>query len=262
MADYKTIQLIIDDEGIALVTFDRPAVRNALNHEMVQELEDVLSTLSLREDLTALVFTGSEKAFVSGADISELVSRNRWDALRRINTGLFRRIESFPAPTIAAIRGYALGGGCELSMACDIRIAGQGAKLGQPEVALGILPGAGGTYRLAKLVGLGMARELVFTGRIISGEEAHRIGLVNRVVPDGEVVDCAIELAREIGKNSILAVRFSKLSLNSALEMSTDVAMLVESTAQAVLFEAPDKEERMTAFLERKARRQQEKEQG
>ena len=172
MGDFNTILLDRPAPGIARITFNRPEVRNALSLEMASELGTALDTLSVEDDLKCLIFAGSERSFISGADISELRDRTHVDALRRSNTGLFRRIETFPAPTIAAIRGFALGGGCELAMACDLRVAGEGARFGQPEVGLGILPGAGGTYRLVRLVGLGRARELVFTGRIFGAEEA------------------------------------------------------------------------------------------
>ncbi len=252
---FETILLEVD-EGVALVTLNRPEVRNALNLQMVEDLRAAFAELSLRDDVRAVIVPGAgEKAFLSGADIAELRDRKKADALRRINAGLFREIELFPAPTIAAIRGYALGGGCELAIACDLRVAGEGAKLGQPEVALGIIPAAGGTYRLPRLVGLGRARELVYTGRIIDAAEAERIGLVNRVVPDAEVVDAARGLAGEIARNSALAVRFAKAGLAASGQIPTDVAIDLESTAQAVLFEDDEKMRRMTAFLEKKKRK-------
>lgn len=249
---YETILLDLDEQGVALCTFNRPEVRNALNLEMVRDIRRMMEDLMQGEDVRVLVFTGHEKAFVSGADIAELRERGRADALRRINNGLFREIEQFPMPTIAAVRGWALGGGCELAMACDLRVAGEGAKFGQPEVALGIIPGAGATYRMPRLVGLGTARELIFTGRIIDAPEALSIGLVNRVVPDDEVLDAARELAARIAKNSAVAVRFAKMALNASDEMSTDAGLALETTIQAVLFEDEEKYRRMTAFLEKK----------
>ena len=243
--------------GIAVCRFNRPAMRNALNEDMVRGVRRVLQELWELPGVACLIFTGSEKAFVSGADIMELKERGRADALRRINTDLFREIEQFPMPTIAAIRGFALGGGCELAMACDLRIAGRGAKFGQPEVGLGIIPGAGATYRLPRLVGIGRAKELIYTGRIIDASEAERIGLVNQVVNDEEVLDHALTLATEIGKNSLLAVRCAKAALSAAAEMGTDVGMVLEATTQALLFEDAEKHRRMGAFLEkREAKRQ------
>jgi enoyl-CoA hydratase len=148
------------------------------------------------ETVAALVITGAgDKAFAAGADIAQLRERTSRDALKAINSGIFNRIEEFPAPVIAAIKGFALGGGCELAIACDLRVLGESAKLGQPEVKLGIIPAAGGTYRLPRLVGLGIARELVYTGRMVDAQEALRIGLANAVVPDAEVVDKALAMA-------------------------------------------------------------------
>ncbi|MDP6928301.1 MAG: enoyl-CoA hydratase-related protein [Planctomycetota bacterium] len=252
MSDYETL-LIERDGGVVQCMFNRPEVRNALNHQMVRDIRALLTELSAEALPEVLIFAGSDKAFVSGADISELRDRRRDAAFERINTELFAEIEKFAAPTIAAVRGWALGGGCELAMACDLRIAGEGARFGQPEVGLGIIPGAGGCYRLPRLVGLGRARELVFTGRIIDAAEAADIGLVNRVVPDATVLDAARELADAIAKNSSLAVRMAKTMLNGASDMSTDALMALEATSQAVLFDDPEKDERMTAFLEKRS---------
>jgi enoyl-CoA hydratase/carnithine racemase len=250
---YDTIQLAREADGIAVCTFNRPEVRNAISLEMVTEVRAMLAELALDEDVRALIFTGAGgKAFVSGADIAELRERKRGDALRRINSNLCRDIEEFPRPTIAAITGFALGGGCEVALACDMRIAGASAKLGQPEVSLGILPGAGATYRLPRAVGHARARELIFTGRIIDAAEAERIGLLNRVVADDRVLDEARALARAIAANSAWAVRLAKQAIASGIEMSTDASMAYESTAQAVLFEDEDKHRRMTAFLEKR----------
>jgi len=253
MHEYETL-LVGAAEGVVVCTFHRPKARNALDEEMVREIRHLLAELSADPELKVLVFAGSEKAFMSGADIQELRDRTRDAALRRINTGLFREIELFGAPTIAAIRGWALGGGCELAMACDLRVAGAGAHLGQPEVSLGIIPGAGGCYRLTRLVGTGLARELIFTGRILDAETALRIGLVNQVVPDADVLSAARALAGEIAKNSSLAVRMAKTVLNAVGEMSVDAAMALEATSQAVLFDDPEKWDRMNAFLEQRRR--------
>ncbi|MBX3471602.1 MAG: enoyl-CoA hydratase/isomerase family protein [Planctomycetes bacterium] len=254
---YETIRVEVGpDDGVALLTFDRPQARNALNAAMVGETRRAIDDLAARGDVKALILTGAgEKAFVSGADIAELRDRDRLDALRRINSGLFRALEALPFPTIAAIRGFALGGGCELALACDLRVCGEGARLGQPEVGLGILPGAGACYRLPRLVGPGVAKELIFTGRVIDAAEARAIGLVNRVVPDGEVLDVARAIAAEIARNSALAVRLAKSALNLAHEGSTDALQAFECTAQAVLFEDEEKRRRMTAFLEKRAHR-------
>jgi enoyl-CoA hydratase len=249
---YKTIQ-VETRENIGIITFNRPEVRNALSREMVNETRHAMEDFLLDETLKAVIFTGAGgKSFISGADISELRGRTVSDALLRINTGLCREIEQFSLPTLAAIDGYALGGGCELAMACDLRVASEASKFGQPEVGLGIIPGAGGTYRLVRLVGLGKARELVLTGRIFGAKEALEIGLINRIAGQESVLENAMELAREIARNSTLALKFAKMALNATHEMSSEMGMLFESTAQAVLFEDEEKNRRMTAFLDRK----------
>ncbi|MEQ8276200.1 MAG: enoyl-CoA hydratase-related protein [Deltaproteobacteria bacterium] len=240
---------------LAHVTLNRPEVRNAIDLTMIRELGAIIDELALDDDVKAIVLAGEGgKAFAAGADIAQLKERDRSDALRKINAGLFRRWEDQPIPTIAAIRGYALGGGCELAMACDLRVAGEGAKLGQPEVGLGILPGAGAVQRLPKLVGLGRAKELIFTGRIIGAEEAERIGLVNRVVPDDDVLGAARELALSIAKQGTLAVRISKMALNAA-GRSNPAFEAVDVLGQAVCFESSDKHDRMQAFLDRKGKK-------
>ncbi|MBT9560115.1 MAG: enoyl-CoA hydratase/isomerase family protein [Myxococcales bacterium] len=240
-------------EDIVVVTVSRPSHRNALSLEVVEALRAEVAQAAADDTIRALILTGAGGVFVSGADIAELKERTRADALRRINTSLFRAIETLPFPTIAAIEAYALGGGLELALACDLRVGTTSSRYGQPEVGLGIIPGAGATYRLPRVVGLGNARELIFTGTLISAEHAHRIGLLNRVTPDGGALAGALELARTIGRNSGLAVRFSKSLLNLSQELTVDGAMAYESTAQAVLFETEDKRARMSAFLERRA---------
>lgn len=240
-------------DGVALITLNAPEKRNAIDLEMVQSLQRDLEELSHVAELAAVVLTGAgEKAFAAGADIAQLRERKAPDALRAINSAMFKRVEDFPVPVIAAIKGFALGGGCELAIACDLRVAGRSAKLGQPEVGLGIMPAAGGTYRLPRLVGLGVARELVYTGRIIDAEEAHRIGLVNHVVDDEAVVERALELAQEIAKNGNAAVRLAKASMNALARPAEGVASSFESIAQAILFESDEKHQRMDAFLARR----------
>ncbi len=254
MSGYKTILVDVDDR-LATVTFNRPEKRNAIDRTMVDELHDALDGLVADGVAQACVFTGAgEKAFVGGADIAQLRERRAHDALQTINAALFNKIEALPFPTVAAVRGYCLGGGCELSMCCDLRVAGEGAKFGQPEVALGIIPAAGGTQRLPRLVGLGRAKDLVLTGRIIDAAEAAAMGLVNRVVPDDEVLSASVELARLILKNGTLAVRLAKLSLNNSSRTGQDSGLLLEQMAQAVLFDSDEKFQRMGDFLERRKR--------
>jgi enoyl-CoA hydratase len=237
--------------AILNIVLNRPAVRNAINKAMVDELTAALEAAAVDGDLRALVVSGGERAFASGADIAELKERGLGEALMRINAAVFARIEEHPLPSVAAIRGYALGGGSELAMACDVRIAGEGSKFGQPEVGLGIIPGAGAIQRLPHLVGLGVAKELILSGRIIDAKEAAAIGLVNRVVPDSAVLDEAKALARSIARNGPLAVRIAKAALNTA-HAGARPEDAVDMLGQAVLFESKDKHDRMSAFLARR----------
>ncbi len=241
-----------DVPRIVLVTLKRPAVKNAINKAMVAELHDAFDKLRADDDIGCVIITGQGGDFAAGADIGELRERKALESLAAINSALFAKIESFPAPVIAAIKGYALGGGCELTLACDIRIGGESAQMGQPEVNLGIIPAAGGTQRLPRIVGLGRAKELVLTGWIIDATEAHRIGLLNRVVPDVDLMDEATKLAGMICKKGPLAIRMAKQALNQSAQIGLDAGLAFESTAQALLFESEDKMKRMSEFLDRK----------
>lgn len=248
--------LLAEAEGIATVTLNRPEVRNAIDKETIAELHLALDRLADEDKIGALILTGAGgKAFAAGADIAQLRERRRPDALKAINSTLFRKLEEFPWPTIAAIQGFALGGGNELAMACDLRVAGRGAKFGQPEVGLGILAGAGAIERLPRLVGSGRARELLYTAAIIDADRALAIGLVNRVVDDERVLDEANALAREILKNDRLAVRLTKMSLLASSRPNDQVSVPIDAIAQAVCFESEEKLRRMTEFLEKKARK-------
>lgn len=240
-------------EGIETLTIHRPEKKNALNLEVIEALHAALDALADDDSLAAVVITGSGEQFVAGADIAQLRERRAPEALASINGAVFRRVEELPVPVIAAVRGFALGGGCELAIACDLRVAGRSARMGQPEVGLGILPGAGATHRLPRLVGLGAAKELIFTGRIVGADEALRLGLVNRVVDDDRVMPEALDIARAIARQGSQAVRLAKLALN-AQRHGLEAGDALERSAQAVLFESEDKERRMTAFLERKRR--------
>lgn len=249
MADPLTLEMRGD---VALITLNAPEKRNAIDLAMVNGMHAMLDDLEGNRDLAAVVLTGAgDKAFAAGADIAQLKERDSSDALAAINSRLFTRIEEFPTPVIAALKGFALGGGCELALACDIRVAGTSVKMGQPEVKLGIIPGAGGTYRLARIVGNGWARELVFTGRILGAEECLLIGLVNCVVDDADVLDAAMHIAGEIAGNGRLAVRLAKASMNAILRPNQAAAMTTESAAQATCFDSEDKHQRMQAFLDK-----------
>ena len=246
----NTIRLEVSGR-VATITLDRPEVRNAIGRETVDEMHAALASLEPRDDVHALVITGAGgKAFASGADIAELRDRRREEALQGINGALFSRVERFPRPTVAAIVGYALGGGLELALACDFRIAGASSRLGQPEVTLGIVAGAGGLRRLPALVGLAHARRLLFTGAAIDAQEALWIGLVDQVVPDEQVPAAALAWLAPILSAAPEAVRLTKASLLArAHGASEDHLSLLDREAQAVLFEHPDKFARMDAFL-------------
>lgn len=245
--------VLLDRRGdVAILTLNAPERRNAIDLAMVEGLHAALDQLEGDAALAAIVITGAgDKAFAAGADIAQLRERKSPQALAAINSGIFKRIEDFPVPSIAAIRGFALGGGCELAIACDLRVAGESAKMGQPEVKLGIIPAAGGTYRLPRLIGLGRARELIYTGRVLDAVECLRIGLVNQVVADDKVLDTALALAGEIAANGRLAVRMAKLSLNAISRPGDGHALPFESVAQALCFDSDDKHARMDAFLTR-----------
>ena len=245
--------LIEREDALVTVTLNRPAQRNALDQAMVDALHGALDDLVDDDGIGVMILTGAgDKAFVAGADIGALRERRRNDGLRGINSRLFRRLEEAPFPVIAAIRGYALGGGCELALACDLRVAGESSKFGQPEVGLGIIPGAGATYRLPRLVGVGKASELIFSGRIIDATEALRIGLINECVADAQVMEAARQLATDILKQDRLAVRLSKTMLRIDGGNQPGVGAIAEAMAQGILFESEEKDRRMTAFLERK----------
>jgi enoyl-CoA hydratase len=238
-------------DGVAHVELNRPEARNAINLEMIRELTATLDGYSANDEVRVLLLSGAGgKAFASGADIAELRERTHREAFFAVNGTLFQRLEDFPRPTLAAIEGYALGGGLELALACDIRVASRSAKVGLPEVTLGIYPAAGGTWRLPHLVGLGRAKELVFTGRILDAEEAHALGLFERLTEEGRALETARALAQQIALNDPLAVQVAKASLNAAarpVEMGP-----IERLGQAVLFDSPEKRARMTAFLEKR----------
>lgn len=253
MADgYETISANVDG-GIAWITIDRQEVRNALNGQVMRDLRAALDAFRDDESVGIVVFTGAgDKSFAAGADISELRERTAIDALSSGMQRVCDEIEGYEKPTIAAVNGYALGGGCELAMACDIRIAAGNARFGQPEVNLSIIPGAGGTQRLSRLVGKGKATELILTGEIIDAEEAHRIGLVSKVVPQEELTDAVGETAGKILKKGPLAIRLAKIAVSRGAETDQDTGMLIERLAQAVLFDSEDKREGTTAFLEKR----------
>ncbi len=246
-----TLHFLQDSPRVAVVTLNRPASKNAINQAMIDGLHRVFDELSENPETGAVIMTGQGGNFAAGADIGELCERGAQASLQGINSRLFYRIEQFRLPVIAAICGYALGGGCELSLACDIRIAGDNTKMGQPEVTLGIIPGAGATWRLPRIVGMGIAREMILTGCIFDAAQCHRTGLVNHVVADDEVFSMACALANTICRQPPMAIQLAKQALNQSVRSSPEAGMAFESIAQAVLFESVEKKARMTAFLNR-----------
>lgn len=248
----KTIRVDIADQ-VATLTIDRPEVRNALNLETVNEFHEALRNLSADAAVGVLIITGAgDQAFVSGADITDIRARTLDDGLAAINSSLFSAVEKFPRPTIAAINGYALGGGCELALSCDIRIAADTARFGQPELNLGIIPAAGATQRLPRIVGLGHAKHMILTGEIIDAGRALDIGLVTEVMPAAELMARARALAERILRLGPLAARLAKLSLNASARVDLDSGLLIETLAQAICFDSEDKQEGTTAFLEKR----------
>jgi len=238
------------DGRVATLTLNRPEVRNALDTETVAEMHQALAEVS---QARVIILTGAgERAFVSGADIRSIRERRRDDALASINSRLMSAIESHDAITIAAVNGYALGGGCELALACDVRIACDEAVFGLPEPSLGIIPGAGGTQRLPRIVGLGRAKQMILTGERWDARSALQYGLVSQVVPRGELMATARVIAEKILLLSPLALRLAKRALNASLEMPLAAGLAYESTLQAITYESSDKAEGTSAFLEKR----------
>ena len=247
--------LLLKKEGnIGILSINRPNELNALNSKVLDELNMAIDDISLDNDIHVLIISGEGRAFVAGADIEEMKNKNASEARNFSNKGLtvFRKIELMEKPVIAAVNGFALGGGCELAMCCDIRIASQKAKFGQPEVGLGITPGFGGTQRLSRLVGLGKAKELIFTADIIKADEAFIIGLVNKVVEADQLMDESMKLARKIASKGQLAVRYSKTAINRGFETDLETGMVIEKELFALCFATEDQKEAMSAFLDKR----------
>ena len=241
------------DGQLATLTIDRPEVRNALNLDTVNECHAALRDLAANGSIGVLIITGAgDQAFVSGADINDIRRRTLEDGLAAINSSLFSAVERFPRPTIAAVNGYAVGGGCELALACDIRVASETAKFGQPELNLGIIPAAGATQRLPRIVGLGRAKHMVLTGELIDAQRALEFGLVTLVAPPAELMARARDVANRILRLGPLAARLAKLSLNASARVDLDSGLLIETLAQAICFDSDDKQEGTTAFLEKR----------
>jgi len=245
--------LVATQDGIATVTFNRPPV-NALNTELVKELYDVIDALDHDKSIHVIVMTGSGKAFVAGADIGEMAQFSSLDARDFARNGhkTLSRMEQAEKPVICAINGFALGGGCEVALACDIRIMAEGAKIGQPEVSLGIIPGFGGTQRLPRLVGPAAAKLLIYTADAIDAQEALRVGLVDKVVPPDKLMETALDLARKIASRGPAAIRLAKSAINRGLDANLQSGNTIEIEAFGVCFSTGEPKEGMTAFLEKR----------
>lgn len=247
--------LLLKKEGnICLLSINRPNALNALTTEVLKELKAAIEIVENDQDIFVLVITGEGKAFVAGADIVEMKDKNAEEArtFAKLGIEVFRKLELMEKPVIAAVNGFALGGGCELAMSCDIRIAGEKAKFGQPEVGLGITPGFAGTQRLSRLVGIAKAKELIFTADIINAQEAEKIGLVNKVVPQEELLDIAIEMAKKIASKGQIAVRYSKAAINRGIETDIETGMAIERDLFGLCFATEDQKEGMNAFVEKR----------
>ena len=240
-------------DRVGIITINREKALNALNSQVLEELNEAFDGVDQNE-IRCLILTGAgEKSFVAGADIGEMSSLTKaeGEAFGKKGNDLFRKIETFPIPVIAAVNGFALGGGCEISMSCDIRICSDNAVFGQPEVGLGITPGFGGTQRLARLVSPGMAKQLIYTARNIKADEAYRIGLVNQVVPAAELMETALKMAKGIAANAPIAVRNCKKAINDGLQVDMDKAIVIEEKLFGDCFETEDQKAGMANFLEK-----------
>ena len=252
--DYQNILCAVEN-GIATITINRPKALNALNLDTVTELKDAIEKIAVDQAVKVVVSTGAgEKSFVAGADIKEMATKTPAEGREwgQFGQNVFTEIENMPQPVIAAINGFCLGGGCELSCACDIRYAAENAKFGQPEVGLGITPGFGGTQRLTRVVGRGQAKELIYTGGMIGAEEAKAIGLVNKVVPQEELMPTVLKLAGKIAKNAPVAVQLSKAAINRGINCDVVTGIAYEAEVFGLCFSTNDQKEGMAAFVEKR----------
>jgi enoyl-CoA hydratase len=252
VADSEPVLVERPEDGVALVRVNRPEARNALNMATRKALAAVFETLHDDPSARAIVLTGNEQAFAAGADLKEFVDAGAVEMLRRRSERYWNAVARTPQPVIAAINGYALGGGLELAMCCDVIIAGESAKLGQPEVRVGIMPGAGGTQRLTRAVGKFHAMRICLTGRLVSAAEAYQIGLVSQMVPDAQVVDAALEIARDLASLPPLAVMQIKEAILAGQDASLEAGLMLERKAFQLLFASADKREGMQAFFEKR----------
>ena len=250
----KNVHLEVTD-SIAIVTMNRPQVLNALNDQTLLELNQIISWLTHHSEVLGVILTGEGKGFAAGADIAQMKDYGSWEGRSYADRAqaLFSRIETMEKPVLAAVNGYALGGGCELAMSCDIRLASEKAVFGQPEVSLGLIPCFGGTQRLPRLVGGGIAKELIFTGRNGKAEEALRIGLVNQVVPHEALMEAAIAMMKQIVSKAPVAVGCAKTAINRGADMDLADGLELEKELAGLVFGTKDKQEGVEAFLAKRA---------
>ena len=239
---------------VGVITMNRPEALNALNDQVLRDLDAVLDQVEENEEILVAVITGAGRSFVAGADIGQMSTLTAAEGKKfgALGNRIFLKLENLSKPTIAAVNGFALGGGCELSMACDIRVASEKAKFGQPEVGLGIIPGFGGTQRMARIIGTGAAMELIYTADTIDAQKAKEIGMVNYVVPAEELMDKTMEMAQKICKNAQKAIRVSKMAIRRGIDCDISTAVTYEALAFATCFGTEDQKEGMQAFLEKR----------
>jgi enoyl-CoA hydratase len=237
---------------VGMITLNRPQARNALNHQLMREVMDALEAFDGDENIGAMVITGSDKVFAAGADIKEMADQSVTDMMDRDHVAVFGKIRTIQKPVIAAVSGWALGAGCEVALACDLIVASESAKFGQPEITIGVIPGAGGTQRLTRAVGKAIAMEMILNNRTLSAQEALQFGLVNRLVPVSEYLNEAIKLAEEIAWRAPLAVRAAKRMINQSYERMLSEGLDEEKQAFYSLFASEDQKEGMRAFIEKR----------
>lgn len=240
--------------NVGIVTMNRPEALNALSSAVFADLTAALDQVEQDDDVYVVIITGAGRAFVAGADIGEMANMNVEEGLAfsELGNSLLMRVDMFPKPTIAAVNGFALGGGCEMALACDIRIASEKAKFGQPEVGLGIIPGFGGTQRMARIIGTGAAMELIYTAETIDAKRAEAIGMVNHVVAPDELMDFALNLANKIAANAQVAIRTSKMAIRRGIDCDISTAVTYEALAFATCFGTEDQKDAMKAFVEKR----------
>lgn len=249
-----TYEMILSEtrSRVGLITLNRPQALNALNNQLMREVTDALESFDKDDGIGAMVITGNEKAFAAGADIKEMADKSITEMMDRDHVAVFGRIRTIQKPVIAAVSGWALGAGCEVALSCDMIVASESAKFGQPEINIGVIPGAGGTQRLTRAVGKAIAMEMILNNRTLSAQEAYQFGLVNRVVPVSEYLDAALKLADEIASRAPLALRAAKKMINQSYEQTLSDGLAEEKQTFYNLFASEDQKEGMKAFVEKR----------